>query len=526
MTGQNLTGYTYQPATTKPFTAINPVTGKQLEGDFYPANHAHVNHAVQLATQAFPVYKNIAKDKKAAFLRAIATEIEALGDVLIERASAESGLPLGRIKGELGRTCGQLRLFADVVAEGSWVEAVIDSPLPNREPMPRPGLCKMLVALGPVVVFGASNFPLAFSVAGGDTASALAAGCPVIVKAHPAHPGTGALVAEAIRKAAEQTQMPDGVFSLLFDDGFSVGEALVKHENIKAVTFTGSFKGGMAIYQLAQQRREPIPVFAEMGSINPVVLLPGILQNKAEDIAAQYAGSITLGAGQFCTNPGLLLGVASPELARFEMALAKAISAVPPSTMLTPGIYQNFKHLSAELLQQKGIEVIGTGAEPESDGDNQAGALVAKVKAVDFIANPALSQEVFGPYSLLVVADTVEQLKQLIDVLDGQLTVTIMGETDELSDHKELIEKAGNKAGRIILNGVPTGVEVCAAMQHGGPFPATTDSRFTSVGTSAIRRFVRPVSWQGWGQDFLPDELKDGNPLNIWRMVDQQWTKD
>lgn len=524
MNGQNIIGFTYAPPQGRAFKATDPATATALEGDFYSADTHTVNQAMQLAAEACAVYKSIGKDRKAAFLRAIAEEIDALGDELINRAMAESGLPQARLQGERGRTTGQLKMFAGLVAEGSWVEAVIDEALPERQPLPRPDIRKMLVPLGPVVVFGASNFPLAFSVAGGDTASALAAGCPVIVKAHAAHTGTSALVGEAIMKAAQKTGMPNGVFSLLYDDSFAAGTALVQHPLTKAVAFTGSYKGGMALYNLAQQREMPIPLFAEMGSINPVVFLPQALENKAEELAKQYAASITLGAGQFCTNPGLMLGIRSAGLDRFETALAEAINAIPSATMLTGGICHNYDHLAIEMLEQAGVDVIGQ-ATSKAIKSNQALALVAKVCAADFLANPKLKEEVFGPYSLLVVADHAAQLTEVIASLQGQLTLTLMAEHDELEGYKDLINQATDIAGRVILNGVPTGVEVCAAMQHGGPFPATTDSRFTSVGTSAIRRFVRPVSWQSWSADLLPDELKPGNPLNIWRMVNQQWTK-
>ncbi|QKJ31178.1 aldehyde dehydrogenase (NADP(+)) [Mucilaginibacter mali] len=524
MNGQNIIGFKYAPLQGTTFKATNPATATNLDGDFYPASAAIVNDAMQLAATAYPVYKSISKNRKAEFLRAIAAGIDALGDELIDRAMAESGLPQARLQGERGRTTAQLKMFADLVAEGSWVEAVIDEALPERQPLPRPDLRKMLVPLGPVVVFGASNFPLAFSVAGGDTASALAAGCPVVVKAHAAHPGTSALVGEAIMKAAQKTGMPDGVFSLLYDDGFTVGTALVQHDLAKAVTFTGSYKGGMALYHLAQQRPVPIPLFAEMGSINPVIFLPQALENKAEELAKQYAASITLGAGQFCTNPGLMLGVKSAGLDRFETALAEAVGAIPSATMLTGGICANYEHLAIDMLQQPGVEVIAQ-ATSKAVKSNQALAVVTKVSAAQFLANAKLKEEVFGPYSLLVVADDIVQLTEVVASLEGQLTLTLMAENSELGGYTDLINKATDIAGRVILNGVPTGVEVCGAMQHSGPFPATTDSRFTSVGTSAIRRFVRPVSWQNWEPALLPDELKPGNPLNIWRMVNQQWTK-
>jgi NADP-dependent aldehyde dehydrogenase len=384
----------------------------------------------------------------------------------------------------------------------------------------------MLIPLGPAVVFGASNFPLAFSVAGGDTAAALAAGCPVVVKAHPAHPGTSAFVAGAIKRAAEKNQMPDGVFSILFDDGYSIGEALVKHPKTKIVTFTGSYKGGMALVKLAQDREVPIPVFAEMGSINPVILLPEALEKNAKDIAGQYAASITLGAGQFCTNPGLLIGVRSHGLTEFKNALADAIENIPSATMLTAGICKNYIERSSEMFLESGVVELKKSAKLNGEKSNQASAVIAEVSAVAFLANPKLKDEVFGPYSLLVVADDLDQLSEVVASLPGQLTTTVMAESSELKAHQSLLDKLSNTAGRVILNNVPTGVEVCAAMQHGGPFPATSDSRFTSVGTGAIKRFVRPVCWQNWDNDLLPDALKDGNPLQIWRLVDNKWSRE
>ncbi|UEG52583.1 aldehyde dehydrogenase (NADP(+)) [Mucilaginibacter daejeonensis] len=526
MDGRNLIGFAYIDTDTAAFKATDPATGKELDGNFFPASQELVDQAMQLAVAAHARFKHIGKDQKAAFLRAIAEGIEAIAPALTERASTESGLPLARLQGELGRTTGQLRLFANVVEEGSWVEAVIDTADASRQPLPKPDIRKMLVPIGPVVVFGASNFPLAFSVAGGDTASALAAGCPVVVKAHPAHPGTSALVAEAIHMAAIAHDIPEGVFSILYDDSYTVGEALVKHPHTKAVTFTGSYNGGMALEKIARQRGVPIPVFAEMGSINPVILLPGVLNSRAAELANQYAASITLGAGQFCTNPGLLLAVRSPALDVLEENLKAAITAIPSATMLTPGIYQNYTGKVKQMLDNQGVSVIASSELKREGAENQALATVARVTAQQLINDPHLAEEVFGPYSLLVVADDEQQLAQLIGTLPGQLTVTFMANADELTHFRPLIDQAAELAGRIILNSVPTGVEVCAAMQHGGPFPATSDSRFTSVGTSAIRRFVRPLAWQGWDNANLPDELKDDNPLQIWRTLDQQWTKD
>ncbi|MBL1223428.1 aldehyde dehydrogenase (NADP(+)) [Chryseobacterium sp. L7] len=522
MNGKNIVEGAYVEINDGSLKAVNPATGLMLEGEFDKANETLVNKALQSATKAFKSYRHLNKDLKADFLNAIADEITSIGEELVTRASAESGLPLGRLQGELGRTTGQLRLFANLVAEGSWVDAIIDTAIPERQPLPRPDIRRMLVPIGLVVVFGASNFPLAFSVAGGDTASALASGCPVIVKAHPAHYGTSALVGEAIIKAAEKTGMPKGVFSLLYDDGYTIGTALVQHPLTKAVTFTGSFKGGMALIHLAQQREHPIPVFAEMGSINPVIFLPEIIENQAEELAKKYAASITLGAGQFCTNPGLLLAVQSPALDSFITFLREAIAKIPSATMLTEGIAHNYNQLSTEIVNEDGVALLSASNLKNDELQNQSQAKIAQVSASHFINNPKLREEIFGPYSLLVVARDISELEQAVDVLEGQLTITIMAEKQELQNHRNLIDKLTDKTGRIIFNGVPTGVEVCAAMQHGGPFPATNDSRFTSVGSTAIHRFARPLAYQDWEEELLPDELKDGNPLGIFRTVNQK----
>ena len=525
MVYKNIVCSAYTEPSGSSFQAVNPASGAALTGDFYKASLQDVEAALKGAEQAFQVYKNIGKNKKAVFLRAIADEISSLGDILISRAAEESGLPLGRLQGEMGRTAGQLRMFANLVEEGSWVNAIIDVALPDRKPFPRPDIRRMLVPLGPVVVFGASNFPLAFSVAGGDTASALAAGCPVVVKAHPAHLGTSALVGGAILKAIEKTGIPKGLFSLLYDDGYEIGAHLVKHPKTKAVAFTGSFKGGNALIQLAQEREVPIPVFAEMGSINPIVILPEALNNRAQALALQCASSIALGAGQFCTNPGLMLAVKSPALDLFKTDLAAAIQETPSATMLTPGICENYSGLSKAVLSANGVTLIAESPLFNEGLQSQSVARIAEVSAGEFLKNKQLQQEIFGPYSLLVVAEHAEELVALVESLEGQLTATIMAEKNELEVYQELINKLTDKTGRLILNGVPTGVEVGAAMQHGGPYPATNDSRFTSVGSTAVYRFVRPVAWQDWEDNLLPDALKAQNPLAIYRLVDLNWTK-
>ena len=378
--------------------------------------------------------------------------------------------------------------------------------------------------MGPVVVFGASNFPFAYSTAGGDTACAFAAGCPVIVKAHPAHAGTSEMVGKAISLAATKCNMPDGIFAHVHGAGFEVGKALVTHAFTKAVGFTGSYGGGKALFDWANQRKEPIPVFAEMGSINPVFLLPEKLQQSASDIAKMYAGSITLGTGQFCTNPGLIIGVQSAALDQFITALGNEIRQVTPGTMLHPGIAKAYHEKRATAIAQAGVDTIAVST---SEGKNNQGiATVASATGEAFLNNPVLHQEVFGPYSIVIKCKDMEEMIEVVRHTEGQLTSTLMATETDMRNHDELVELVKNICGRFILNGVPTGVEVCLSMQHGGPFPATTDSRFTSVGADGIKRFARPLSFQGWPDSLLPDELKNGNPLQIWRTVNDKLTKN
>lgn len=471
---------------------------------------------------AFLSYKNFSGKKKAAFLDAIAFEIEALGDALVSTAMKETSLPEARIIGERARTTGHLRMFARLVEEGSWLEARIDEGQPGRQPAPKPDLRKMNVAIGPVVVFGAANFPLAYSTAGGDSASALAAGCPVIVKAHPAHAGTSELVAGAIRKAIEKTGMPKGVFQHVHGAAFEVGRGLVIHPLTKAVGFTGSFSGGKALFDMANARPEPIPVFAEMSSINPVILLPETLAKNAEKTAVLLADSITLGVGQFCTNPGLVLAINDSALDQFIQTLSEKIKKTLPGDMLHQGIADNYaKHL-AKATTQKGVSVEG---ESHEGAKYQGRPVVASVSGADFLSNPILAEEVFGPFSLIVKCANLQELHEVVLHSNGQLTASIVGEESEIEKHRNLLNIMTEKAGRIIINGVPTGVEVNPSMQHGGPFPATTDSRFTSVGTDAIKRFVRPVAFQNFPDALLPDELKAENPLGIWRYINSDWKK-
>ena len=524
LTGKNYIGNQLSANGNKTYTTFNPQINTKNTNVFTEATSAEINVAAQLATEAFKTYKLVSGAKKAVFLKAIAEEIENLGDALIKVYMSESGLPQGRAMGERGRTVGQLRAFAAHIENGSWVDATIDTAQPERQPMAKVDLRKMNVPLGPIVVFGASNFPLAFSTAGGDSAAALASGCPVIVKSHPMHAGTGELVASAIIKAVEKTGMPNGVFSNLNSSGIEVGQELVKHPLVKGVGFTGSIRGGRALFDLAAQREEPIPVFAEMGSINPVVILPEALKEKATDWAKTYAGSITLGSGQFCTNPGLLLAIKSDGLTEFTQTLAEEIVKVEPSCMLHPNIVGAYNSNKSKVISQDGIEVL---ADFSGDSKSNYGRqVVSKVDGTTFLANPTLHQEVFGPFSLVVECENVKQLEQILTQLEGQLTGTIIGTENELSVNCGIVSALQNRVGRIIFNGVPTGVEVCPSMQHGGPYPASTDSRFTAVGVDSIKRWVRPFSFQSWPNNLLPNELKDENPLQILRNVNGIKTTD
>ncbi len=524
MTGKNYIGNSLSAKGNKTFKTFNPLLNVENESVFTEASQEEIDEAAALASKAFQVYNKKSGNEKVAFLRAIAEEIKALGDALVEVYISESGLPTGRAKGERGRTIGQLNAFATHIEQGSWVEASIDTAQPDRAPLPKDDLRKMLIPIGPIVVFGASNFPFAFSTAGGDTASALAAGCPVIVKSHPMHAGTSEMVASAIIKAAEKTGMPNGVFSNLNSSGISVGQALVKHPKVKGVGFTGSIKGGRALFDLAAQRPEPIPVFAEMGSINPVILLPEALSKSTANWAKTYAGSITLGSGQFCTNPGLLLGIKSDALNEFGQILAEEIVKVEPSCMLHPNIFGAYENNKAKAISQEGIEVL---ADYSGDAKNNFGRqVVSKVDGKTFLENATLHQEVFGPFSLLVACDDEEQLAEIISQLEGQLTGTIIGSKQEVTSNPGIVAALQNRVGRIIFNGVPTGVEVCPSMLHGGPYPASTDARFTAVGVDAIKRWVRPFSFQSWPNELLPDELKNENSLNILRNVDGVKTRN
>lgn len=522
--GKNQIGNQLKANGSVRFTTFNPQLNVENTTVFTEASDEEIIEALALAHVCFGEFRLMSGEKKGAFLDAIADEILELGDELIQTYMSESGLPEGRAQGERGRTIFQLRSFADLVREGSWVEARIDTAIPDRTPLPKSDLRKMNIGIGPIVVFGASNFPLAYSTAGGDTASALAAGCPVIIKSHPMHAGTSELVAAAVIRAAEKTGMPNGVFSNLNSKGIEVGTKLVAHPIVKGVGFTGSIRGGRALYDLAAARKEPIPVFAEMGSINPVVLMPNYLKKNTDSIAKTYAGSITLGTGQFCTNPGLILGVKSSELSNFISALGKEIAEISPSCMLHPTIAANFERGKETMVNQSELEIVQTSTADVSP--NYVQQLIATVEGKAFLANPTLHEEVFGPYSLVVQCENLDELTRIIQQLEGQLTGTILSEIEEMDANPRLIQALQDRVGRLIFNSVPTGVEVCPSMLHGGPYPASTDSRFTAVGTDSIQRWVRPVSYQDWPNALLPNELKNENPLGISRKVNNLDTRE
>ncbi|HEX5788655.1 MAG TPA: aldehyde dehydrogenase (NADP(+)) [Woeseiaceae bacterium] len=499
------------------FRAENPATGESLEPAFAAASPADVDVACELAWQAFHVYRQTSRKARAAFLAAIGEQILALGDELLERGHAESGLPIPRLSTERGRTVGQLRLFADEVAAGGWLGVRIDPALPGREPLPRPDLRQRRIPLGPVAVFGASNFPLAFSVAGGDTASALAAGCPVIVKGHQAHPGTSDLVAQAVVAAAAASGMPDGVFSLLNTNNRDTGAALVAHPRIKAVGFTGSRAGGLALRDIANGRPEPIPVYAEMSSVNPVVLLPGALAGRSAALANGFVASMTLGVGQFCTNPGLVFALDGPDLDAFLAAAGKALGGVTPATMLTRGIHSAYESGVQKLMEHGAVTLVARGA--DKSGTNCGRGALFAVAGDALVDSPEIMDEVFGAASVVVRCRDETALLALLDNLEGQLTATLHLTPADHPLAARLLPVLERRAGRILVNGWPTGVEVCHAMVHGGPFPATSDSRSTSVGTLAIERFLRPVCYQDVPQELLPPELRD-DAADLPRRVD------
>jgi NADP-dependent aldehyde dehydrogenase len=520
--GSNVIGGVYAAPGDVTFNATDPSTGARLEPAFAEATSADVGAAVAQAEHAFRTYAQSPSEQRSKFLRAIADEIIALGAPLLERANAETGLPMARLEGERGRTVSQLRLFADHLDEGSWVEARIDTGDSTRTPLPKPDLRRMLVPLGPVAVFGASNFPLAFSVAGGDTVSALAAGCTVVFKAHPAHPGTSELVAGAIARAAASADVPAGVFSLLHGWSYEVGLSLVRHPRITAVGFTGSLRGGRAIFDAAAARPEPIPVYAEMGSINPVFLLPSAMADRPAMLAQGLAQAIAMGVGQFCTNPGVIVGVRGVVFDKLAADLAAQVEKLQPGVML----YGQLRESYTKAVERAGAkaEVLARGG--SGDDELRAQPALLRTDGAHFLADPELREEMFGPVSVVVAASDYMELERIAEGLEGQLTATIHGTAEELHSHAHLVEILTRKVGRLLFNGFPTGVEVGHAMQHGGPYPASTDSRTTSVGTAAITRFARPVCYQNFPDASLPPALRSKNALGIWRLVNGALSKE
>ncbi|EWY35870.1 2,5-dioxovalerate dehydrogenase [Skermanella stibiiresistens SB22] len=517
LTGELLIGQSARRGTNGEVFGSDAASGEKLRPGFGGATLDDLEQAATLAASAFRPYRETSLEARAKFLEAIAQNILDIGDELIERCVNESGLPRGRIEGERGRTVGQLRLFANVVRDGGFIGARIDPAMPDRTPLPRPDIRLRQIGVGPVAVFGASNFPLAFSVAGGDTASALAAGCPVIVKAHSAHPGTSELVGRAVQRAVKECGMPEGTFSLLFDSGRSIGQGLVADHRIKAAGFTGSRAGGTALMKIAAARPEPIPVYAEMSSINPVLLFPGALAARGEAIGKAFVGALTLGAGQFCTNPGLILAVDGDGLEGFVEGAKAALASAPAATMLTPGIHKAYCEGVSRLKSHSQVQMLGEGTVGERF---QGQAALFDTTAGDFLKHPELQEEVFGSSSLLVRCKDEDELGKVLDKLEGQLTIALHLEASDFEAARRFMPILEEKAGRVLVNGFGTGVEVGHAMVHGGPYPATSDGRTTSVGSLAITRFLRPVSYQDVPGDLLPPALSDDNPFGIQRKMD------
>lgn len=516
----SLIGFSRSDSSGNVFYAKNSVTGEDLPVGYAAASDEETDRAVEMAEQAAGFLAKLSGPTRANFLRKVADNVDGIVETLVSIVTAETGLPEPRVRGETGRTSGQLRLFADLVEQGGWVDARIDHAMPDRQPIPKPDLRSMLRPIGPIGVFCASNFPLAFSVAGGDTASALAAGCPVIVKAHHAHPGTALAIGGAVIEAVRSCDLPEGVFSLLYGGGRTVGQRLVNHPSLKAVGFTGSRSGGRALCDLAASRPEPIPVYAEMSSVNPVFLLPGALENRYEEIAQGFQASATLGVGQFCTNPGIALYEDGGSGDAFKSSYLNLMEEIASAPMLHEGIRDAYGDGLSSLAVHSGIEVLTDLPEERGPGGCDASAVVFGTNASSLLADPSLSDEIFGPSTLLVACKGREQMLEVARQLEGQLTASIFGQEGELAANQDLVDILETKAGRLLYNQFPTGVEVCHSIVHGGPYPATSDGRSTSVGTAAILRFARPVCYQGFPQERLPDELKDANPLNIQRMVD------
>ncbi|HGP3326822.1 aldehyde dehydrogenase (NADP(+)) [Acinetobacter baumannii] len=519
--GQNFIGGSRSAQGTTLLKSIHATTGETLPYEFHHATEQEINQACEAASQAFKTYRHTTPEQRAIFLENIADELDALGTDFLEIVSQETALPLARLQGERARTSGQMRLFAKVLRRGDFLGARIDTALPERQPLPRPDLRQIKIGVGPVAVFGASNFPLAFSTAGGDTASALAAGCSVVVKAHSGHMATADFVAQAIERAVEKSNMPKGVFNMIYGNG--VGEPLVKHPLIQAVGFTGSLRGGRALCDMAAARPQPIPVFAEMSSINPMLMLPEALKNRGDKIAQDLADSVVLGCGQFCTNPGLILGIKSAEFSQLISNLTEIIGAKPAQTMLNAGTLKSYTAGLEHLTEHQGIKHLAGQAQQ----GNQAQPQLFKADVELLLAGDQLLQEeIFGPTTVIIEVEDKAQLIQALQSMNGQLTATLIADEADLTEFADVVPVLEEKAGRLLINGYPTGVEVCDAMVHGGPYPATSDARGTSVGTLAIDRYLRPVCYQNYPQSLLPEALKDSNPLQILRLVNGEMTKE
>ncbi len=516
LTGLNYIGFEKSGKGKDTFQAINPANGYELPVVFFEATKGEIHKAIEKAELAFRVYRKKSGLERAAFLDQISLEIQELGDDLIDRCHEETGLQKGRLIGERKRTILQLQMFAGLLREGSWIDARIDTAMPERKPAPKPDIRQMQVPLGPVGVFGASNFPLAFSVVGGDTASALASGCTLVAKAHPAHPGTSEYISKAINKAAKKTDMPDGVFSLVHGYTTAAGVTVVMHPLIKAIAFTGSFQGGKSLYDVAAKRKVPIPVYAEMSSTNPVFVLPGAIEERKESLALGIRGSVNLGIGQFCTNPGVIFTIESDETNQFLKLLAVQFKTTASGLMLTKTIRDNYDGKIKDLALNEGVEVIASGERKSEGFQGTPHLLQTSTKA--FLENSKLEKEVFGPSSIVFNSQSKQEMLQAARQLEGHLTATIHATEEDLIEYRELVNILERRVGRLIINGFPTGVEVCHSMVHGGPYPATTDSRMTSVGTGAITRFTRPFCYQNFPHALLPDALKEDNPLGIWRI--------
>ncbi len=522
--GQSFIAGQITPCAGDTFFAANATTGDKLQPDFEEANAVLADAALQAANDAFDEFRAAPVEQRAKLLEAIAQNIEAYGDELLNRAHEETALPMARLTGERARTTGQARLFAKLILDGTWAEARIDRAQPDRQPMPKPDVRRVMVPVGPVVVFGASNFPFAISVAGTDTIAALAAGCPVVVKGHPGHPGTSEMIAAAITKALLDTGLPAGAFSMVQGKGTEIGVSLVTHPLTAAVAFTGSLKGGRALFDAAVGRKNPIPFYGELGSVNPVFLLPGALKERGEQVAEAFVTSLTMGVGQFCTNPGVVFGVKGPDLEKFMTKTSSLVEAWPPAAMLHAGIAKSYVSGVERLASNSGVQQVAQSSAVTSEGP-RAAAAVFSTDVASFESDESLREEVFGPASLVTHCGNQADLERVAESMEGQLTASIHGTPEDLKTHARLVRILERKVGRIIFNGFGTGIEVCPSMHHGGPYPSTTHSFFTSIGTAAIYRFVRPVCYQGFPDECLPESIQNKNPGKGWRMVDGDMTQ-